>query len=61
MKAVLQRVKRASVTVDRQVVGEIGQGILVLLGVEQGDGETDARQLADKTVDLRIFDDESSW
>ena len=57
MKAVLQRVKRASVAVDGQIVGQIGQGILVLLGVEQGDSETDARQLADKTVDLRIFDD----
>jgi D-tyrosyl-tRNA(Tyr) deacylase len=57
MKAVLQRVKRASVTVDGQIVGQIGQGILVLLGVEQGESEADARQLADKTVDLRIFDD----
>ena len=57
MKAVLQRVKRASVTVDGQIVGQIGPGILVLLGVEQGDSEQDARQLADKTIDLRIFDD----
>ena len=57
MRAVLQRVKRASVTVDGQIVGQIGQGILVLLGVEQGDSEAGARQLADKTVDLRIFDD----
>ncbi|HZL90063.1 MAG TPA: D-aminoacyl-tRNA deacylase [Pirellulaceae bacterium] len=57
MKAVLQRVKRASVTVEGQIVGQIGQGILILLGVEQGDSEADARQLADKTVDLRIFDD----
>jgi D-aminoacyl-tRNA deacylase len=57
MKAVLQRVKRASVTVDGQIVGQIGPGMLVLLGVEQGDSEADARQLADKTVDLRIFDD----
>lgn len=57
MKAVLQRVKRASVTVEGQVIGRIGQGILVLLGVEQGDTEQDARQLAAKTVDLRIFDD----
>ena len=58
MKAVLQRVKRASVTIDGQIVGQIGQGILVLLGVQQGDSEADARQLADKTIDLRIFDDE---
>ncbi len=57
MKAVLQRVRRANVTVEGQIVGQIGQGILVLLGVEQGDSEADARQLADKTVDLRIFDD----
>jgi D-aminoacyl-tRNA deacylase len=57
MKAVLQRVKRASVTVEGKIVGQIGQGILILLGVEQGDSEADARQLADKTVDLRIFDD----
>lgn len=57
MKAVLQRVKRASVTVDGLIVGQIGRGLLVLLGVEQGDSEADARQLADKTIDLRIFDD----
>ena len=57
MKAVLQRVKRASVTVDGQIVGQIGQGILVLVGVEQGDTDEDARHLADKTVNLRIFDD----
>ncbi len=57
MKAVLQRVKRASVTVDGQIVGQIGPGILVLLGVEQGDSEADARQLADKSIALRIFDD----
>jgi D-aminoacyl-tRNA deacylase len=57
MKAVLQRVNRAKVTVAGQVVGEIGRGLLVLLGVEQGDTETDAQQLADKAVQLRIFDD----
>jgi D-tyrosyl-tRNA(Tyr) deacylase len=57
VKAVLQRVSRASVTVDGAVVGKIGRGLLVLLGVEQGDTESDARQLADKTVQLRIFDD----
>jgi D-tyrosyl-tRNA(Tyr) deacylase len=53
MKAVLQRVSRASVT----VVGQIGRGILVLLGVEPDDTEEDARQLADKAIALRIFDD----
>jgi D-tyrosyl-tRNA(Tyr) deacylase len=57
MKAVLQRVSRASVTVGGQVVGAIDRGILVLLGVEQGDTDTDARALADKTIQLRIFDD----
>ncbi len=58
MKAVLQRVSRAKVTVAGELVGEIGRGLVVLLGVEQGDTEADAQQLADKTVQLRIFDDE---
>jgi len=57
MKAVLQRVSRASVTVSGQVVGQIGRGLLVLLGVEQGDTLSDAQQLADRSVQLRIFDD----
>ncbi len=57
MKAVLQRVSRANVTVAGQVVGEIGRGLLVLLGVEQGDTQADVQQLADKAVQLRIFDD----
>ena len=57
MKAVLQRVSRANVTVGGEVVGQIGRGLLVLLGVEQGDKEADAHQLADKTIQLRIFDD----
>ena len=57
MKAVLQRVSRASVTVGGEVVGQIGRGLLVLLGVEQGDSEADAHQLADKTIGLRMFDD----
>lgn len=57
MKAVLQRVLRAKVTVGDELVGQIGQGLLVLLGVEQGDAEADAQQLAGKTVALRIFDD----
>ena len=57
MKAVLQRVTQASVTIDGQVVGQIARGLLVLLGVEQGDTESDAQQLADKAVQLRIFDD----
>ena len=57
VKAVLQRVSRASVTVDGDVVGQIGRGLLVLVGVEQGDTESDAQKLADKTVQLRVFDD----
>jgi D-tyrosyl-tRNA(Tyr) deacylase len=57
MRAVVQRVTRASVTVDGQVIGQIGKGLVVLLGVEQDDTESDAQQLADKTIQLRIFDD----
>src|SRR2546421_3512429 len=57
MRAVLERVSRASVTVDGQVVGQIDRGLVVLLGVEQEDTDADAQQLADKTVQLRIFDD----
>lgn len=57
MRAVLQRVSRANVAAAGKVIGEIGQGILVLLGVEPSDTEEDARQLADKTIALRIFDD----
>jgi D-tyrosyl-tRNA(Tyr) deacylase len=58
MRACVQRVSRASVTVEGQIVGEIGRGLLVLLGVAQGDDENDARYLADKIVGLRIFEDD---
>ena len=58
MRAVLQRVSRASVTVDGEVVGRIGRGLLVLLGVTHTDTAEQARWLADKTVGLRIFADE---
>jgi len=58
MRAVLQRVSRAKVTVNAETTGEIGKGILILLGVGIGDGEPEARQLLDKIVNLRIFDDE---
>lgn len=58
MRACIQRVTQARVSVDGQVRGEIGTGMLVLLGVATGDTQSDARQLAAKLVTLRIFDDE---
>lgn len=58
MRAVVQRVSRARVTVGEWPTGEIGHGLLVLLGVGQGDTEQDAVYLADKIAGLRIFDDE---
>ena len=57
MRAVIQRVSRASVTVDGEVVGEIGAGLLVLLGVEQGDTQDDVVWMANKVVGLRVFED----
>ena len=59
MKAILQRVARASVEVDNEVVGSNEQGFLMLLGVEHGDDETEARVLADKISGLRVFTDEN--
>ena len=58
MRALLQRVSRASVTVDQQVVGQISQGLLVLLGVGQSDSEIQVKTLVDKIVHLRIFGDD---
>jgi D-aminoacyl-tRNA deacylase len=58
MRAVVQRVSRASVSVDGEQVAAIGPGLLVLLGVGEGDGEAQAVRLADKVRALRIFDDE---
>jgi D-tyrosyl-tRNA(Tyr) deacylase len=58
MRAVVQRVTRAKVTVDNQVVGEIGNGLVVLLGVAREDTKLDAAYLVDKIAALRIFDDE---
>jgi D-tyrosyl-tRNA(Tyr) deacylase len=58
LKAVIQRVGAATVEVDAKTVGQIGKGILVLLGVEKGDGERDAARLAEKIANLRIFEDE---
>jgi D-tyrosyl-tRNA(Tyr) deacylase len=60
MKALVQRVARASVSVNDNIVGKIGSGLLVFLGVAQGDSKEDASYLANKVVNLRIFADESS-
>ena len=57
MRAVIQRVREASVTVDRQIVGAIGAGLVILIGVTHGDDESDARFLAQKIATLRIFED----
>lgn len=57
MRAVLQRVKEASVTVDGKVVGAIGPGLLVLLGVGKGDTEADVDFMVEKVPGLRIFED----
>src|SRR5581483_6426809 len=59
MRAVLQRVSRAQVSVGREVVGRIGPGLLVLLGVGKSDTRTDAEYLAAKITGLRIFEDEN--
>ncbi len=59
MRAVIQRVVRAEVRVDGEVVGAVGKGLLVLLGVAQGDGEEAARFLADKVASLRVFEDDA--
>ena len=58
MRAVVQRVTRAKVTVDGEVVGEIGNGLVVLLGVARDDTKVEAAYLVDKIAALRIFDDE---
>ena len=60
MKALVQRVSRASVNVNNDIVGEIDQGLVVFLGVAQGDSKEDASYLANKVVNLRIFADEAS-
>ena len=57
MRAVIQRVSRASVTVEGERLGQIEQGLVVLLGVAAGDGVDEARKLARKTAGLRIFSD----
>ncbi|MEA3467490.1 MAG: D-aminoacyl-tRNA deacylase [Thermodesulfobacteriota bacterium] len=58
MRAVIQRVSRASVTVDSEITGKIGAGLLVLLGIHKDDGAKEIKWLADKIINLRIFKDE---
>ena len=59
MKAVIQRVKSASVLVDNKIIGEISTGFLILLGVEQSDAQDDLNYLVKKTIGLRIFKDDN--
>jgi len=58
MKGLIQRVKKASVTIDGTLYSKINHGILILLGVEKGDSEENADKLAQKIINLRIFEDE---
>ena len=58
MRLLIQRVSHASVTVDQQTISKIGKGLLILLGIGHGDGEEQAAFLAEKTANLRIFEDE---
>lgn len=59
MRAVVQRVSRARVTVGEEITGEVAMGLLVLLGVARGDAEADSTYLAEKIAGLRIFEDEN--
>lgn len=58
MRAVIQRVEKASVSVEGEIRGQIGAGFLVLIGVEEGDGDVDFKYIADKVPNLRVFEDE---
>ncbi|MEG6616089.1 D-aminoacyl-tRNA deacylase [Peptococcaceae bacterium 1198_IL3148] len=60
MRAVIQRVTSGSVTVDNEVIGQIHKGLVVLLGVGDGDTENDIKYLADKIANLRIFEDDQN-
>lgn len=59
MRAVIERVSSAKVAVDGKIIGQIGAGLLVLLGIEVGDTASDTKYIVDKTVKLRIFEDEN--
>ncbi|WP_410514367.1 D-aminoacyl-tRNA deacylase [Paenibacillus sp. BR2-3] len=59
MRVVVQRCKRAQVTVDGAITGEIGEGLMLLVGVTHGDTDKDAKYLADKIAGLRIFEDDA--
>lgn len=59
MRAVVQRVTKSSVTVDGQITGATDEGLVVLIGVEEGDTDKDVRYIADKVSGLRIFEDEN--
>lgn len=58
MRVLIQRVSQASVTVEQQTISKIGKGLLILLGIGHGDGEEQVQFLAEKTANLRIFEDE---
>lgn len=58
MRAVIQRVEKASVSVEGEIKGQIGAGFLVLIGVEEGDGDVDFKYIADKVPNLRVFEDD---
>lgn len=58
MRAVIQRVEQASVSVEGEIKGQVGAGFLVLIGVEEGDGEADFKYIADKVPNLRVFEDD---
>ena len=59
MRAVIQRIKESSVKVEGQIIGQTGLGLLVLLGVAQGDGPSEADYLTNKIINLRIFEDQN--